>query len=393
MTDSTQKKGYKKKIASQEKRITALKKLLSYYKEITETVREPFLILDSNLYVVTANNAFYKKFKVLKKNTEGKLIYELGNNQWDAPELRELLEHILPKHRVFNNFEVKHEFPVLGHKTMLLNARQVDSKQLILLAIEDVTVQMELQAGADEMTANLIKQRDQLQGLSDAKEEFISLASHQLRTPATAVKQYVGMLTNDYAGKLTKEQMRMLKIAYESNQQQLEIIDDLLRVARVDAGKVYLQKTSCDITREMKTVVRDQAILFKVRDQSVKLNEPRQKVTARFDRKLMRMVLENILDNAGKYSGAGQQVTIDIGQNDEQTTISVKDDGVGIRKKDYQKLFKKFSRIDNPNSVSVIGTGLGLYWAKKILDLHNGSIEVVSKVNRGTTFIVKIPTA
>lgn len=391
MISTKQKTNDKKKIASRDDRITELKKLLLYYKDITETTREPFIILDKDLSVVSANQAFYRKFKVGKKATEGRLIYELGNNQWDAPKLRELLEHILPKHRVLNNYELTHDFPVIGRKTMLLNARQVDSKQLILLAMEDVTAKTELKADSEVMTANLIEQRDQLQGLSDSKDEFISLASHQLRTPATAVKQYVGMLTHDYVGKVSVDQMSMLNIVYESNERQLEIIEDLLRVAKVDAGKVHLDKSSYDMTRQVEIVIKEQAILFKSRGQKVVLNKPSQQVMASIDQRLMLMVLENLLDNASKYSQVGGQVTIDIEQNASHTLVSIKDNGVGIRQSDRQKLFKKFSRIDNPMSASVRGTGLGLYWAKKVLDLHEGSIEVTSKLNEGSTFIIKTP--
>lgn len=381
-----------KKIAIQESRITELKKLLVFYKEITETVREPFLILDKNLYVVSANLAFYHKFKVRKKDTEGKLIYELGDNQWDAPEIRTLLENILPSHRILKNFAVTHDFPTLGHRTILLNARQVDSKQLILLALEDVTERWKLKIDSDEMTKSLIKQRDQLQRLSDAKDEFISLASHQLRTPATVVKQYTGMLGQGYAGGLTEEQLRMLRIAHKSNDRQLEIIDDLLRVARVDAGKVYLDKSYCDVVSQVEEVIEGLSILFKSRGQSVTFNKPKTKMIASIDPKLMLMVLENVLDNAGKYSPEGKKITIDIYQTDKYTVVTIKDHGVGMRKNDLQKLFKKFSRIDNPLSTSVEGTGLGLYWAKKILDLHKGSIKVTSKLNVGSTFKIMTPT-
>src|SRR5665213_2686204 len=234
MSDAGQTKKDKQKLLYQEDRIIELKRLLVYYREITETVREPFIILDKDLCVVTANMSFYRKFKVRKRDTVGRRIYDLGDSQWDAMELRELLEHILPKHRLLNNYEVTHNFPRLGQRTMLLNARQVDSKQLILLAMEDVTAQNKLKIDSDELTANLLKQRDQLKGLNAAKDEFISLASHQLRTPATAVKQYVGMLTHGYAGKVSKDQKVMLDIAYKSNERQLEVIEDLLRVAKVD---------------------------------------------------------------------------------------------------------------------------------------------------------------
>jgi two-component system CheB/CheR fusion protein len=388
--DLKPKRDNQKKLASQDHRIAALKKLLVYYKEITETIREPFIILDEDLCVVSANRAFYRKFKVHKKDTEGKRMYKLGDNQWDAPELRMLLEHILPKRRVLNNYEITLDFPLLGRKTMLLNARQVDSKQLILLAIEDVTEQRALQINSNKMTANLVKQRDQLQGLNDAKDEFISLASHQLRTPATAVKQYVGMLTEGYVGDMSKEQENMLNIAYASNERQLEIIEDLLRVAKVDAGKVYLEKSSYDVVQQVEAVIGSQAILFKSRGQSVVLHKSDEQVYVFIDPKLMLMVLENILDNAGKYSRTGTQITIDIEQNAKHTTISIKDNGVGIRKSDRQKLFKKFSRISNPLSPSVQGTGLGLYWAKKVVDLHDGSIEVTSILHKGSTFTVRI---
>lgn len=391
MTEDRLKLSNQRTIIHQEKRLTALKSLMVYYKEVSETVIGPFIILNKNLHVVTANLAFYRTFKVRKGDTEGKLIYQLGNNQWDSPELRELLERILPKHRVLSNYSVTHDFPTIGNRTIVLNARQVDSKQLILLAMEDITAQLNLKHDTDELTANLIKQRDQLQGLNDAKDEFISLASHQLRTPATVVKQYTGMLTEGFAGKLTKKQTDMLNIVYESNEQQLEIIEDLLRVARVDAGKVYLEKSSCDVAEQIETVIKQQAILFEGRGQTVVLNKPPVDVVAFIDPKLMVMVIANLLDNAGKYSPHGGQVTIDIGQTGSQTIVSIKDNGVGIRKSDLQKLFKKFSRIENSMTESVVGTGLGLYWAKKILDLHGGTIEVKSSLHKGSTFIVKTP--
>jgi signal transduction histidine kinase len=249
-----------------------------------------------------------------------------------------------------------------------------------------------LKLDSDKVTSNLLKQRDQLQLLNDAKDEFIMLASHQLRTPATAVKQYVGMLAQGYAGEMTKDQGKMLNVAYKSNERQLEIIEDLLRVAKVDAGKVYLVKKSYDIGRQVQIAIKEQAVLFKNRKQTIKYTPPPQQAVVHGDSKLILMVIENILDNAGKYSKEGSEITIDIEQADIYTSVSIKDSGVGIRKGDIKKLFEKFVRIDNSLSASVTGTGLGLYWAKKILDLHEGSIEVISKINKGSTFTLKTPT-
>jgi signal transduction histidine kinase len=379
------------KSTNKDNHIAKIKELLGYYKEITETVREPFIILDEYLRVVTANAAFYRKFKVNKKDTVGRRIYELGNNQWDAAELRELLENILPLHKVLNNYAVTHNFPKLGPRTILLNARQVDSKQLILLAMEDVTSQLKFESDISEVTASLIRQRDKLQSLNDAKDEFISLASHQLRTPATAVKQSIGMLSEGYVGELSIDQKKMIAIAYNNSDRQLGIIEDLLRVAKVDAGKLYLEKTSTDLVKLIEKVIEGQAIIFNNRHQRILFIKHEKKVMAIIDKKLISMVIENLLDNAGKYSPNGKQITIQAVQTDISTIISIQDTGVGIRKSDNVKLYKKFSRIDNPFSISVGGSGLGLYWVKEVVDLHGGTIEVTSKINVGSTFTVNIP--
>lgn len=260
-----------------------------------------------------------------------------------------------------------------------------------MLALDDVTEQRALKLNSDIVTKNLIHQRDKLQYLNDAKDEFIALASHQLRTPATIVKQYVNMLAEGYAGELPQGQEDMLTVVSDSNERQLEIIEDLLRVARADAGKVNLSKTSRDLSKEVETAIDSLKSIFKERGQTVLFDKPKEQMTALVDSKLMFMVLENMLDNASKYSPKDTKVTVKIEQNDGDIIISFKDKGVGIRKKDQAKLFKKFSRVHNSLSDSVKGTGLGLYWVKKIIDLHGGGIEVSSTQGGGSTFIVKVP--
>jgi two-component system CheB/CheR fusion protein len=110
-----------------------------YIEILAEMAREPFLILDKNLNVVDANNSFLKTFRVTKNETEGHFVFDLGNKQWNIPKLRELLENILPKRKFFEGFEVEHNFPIIGKRTMVLNAQEVDSAQLIILCFEDIT--------------------------------------------------------------------------------------------------------------------------------------------------------------------------------------------------------------------------------------------------------------
>lgn len=124
----------------------------TYIRTIVDTVREPFLILDKDLCVMAANESFYSTFQVEEKDTENKLVYKLGNGQWDIPSLRNLLEDILPKNTFFKGFEVTHDFPHIGRKVIILNARRIyrESSNLsifppiILLAMEDVTDMMDV---------------------------------------------------------------------------------------------------------------------------------------------------------------------------------------------------------------------------------------------------------
>jgi len=129
-----------------------------YSESIINTVREPLIVLDQDLRVVTASRSFYDVFKVKPQETVGQLIYDLGNNQWNIPKLRELLETILPQKTTFDNYEVEHDFSTIGRRIMLLNARQIQrvlgKERIILLAIEDITERREIENGLEKAAKN-----------------------------------------------------------------------------------------------------------------------------------------------------------------------------------------------------------------------------------------------
>jgi signal transduction histidine kinase len=185
----------------------------------------------------------------------------------------------------------------------------------------------------------------------------------------------------------------LLESAYDSNERQLKIVDDLLRVARVDAGQILLDKTSCDLARCISSVITEQGSIFSSRRQQVVFRPPTQAVAALVDVELMHIVFENLLDNASKYSFEGTTTSVELRQDQSSIYVRVRDKGVGIPKEDQQKLFQKFSRIVNPLSDTVSGTGLGLYWARKIVELHGGTLKVTSRAGKGSTFSVKLPIA
>lgn len=131
----------------------------TYIKTVVDTVREPFVILDGDLKVLSANKTFYSVFQVTEEETVGKKIYDLGNGQWNIPKLKILLEDILPKNTHFDDFKVEHDFPKIGHKIIILNARRVhtieEKKPIMLLAMEDVTKQKQLEDELKEYTRKL----------------------------------------------------------------------------------------------------------------------------------------------------------------------------------------------------------------------------------------------
>jgi PAS domain S-box-containing protein len=255
----------------------------------------------------------------------------------------------------------------------------------------DLTQRKEQEDELRRTNVLLKKQQLDLQLLNASKDDFISLASHQLRTPATGVKQYIGMLIEGFSGTLEKGQQSLLEKAYESNERQLRIISDLLKVAQVDAGKIIPLKTVTDLDEMVSSIIAEQADTFKKRHQDINYQKPEKTVEAKFDSNLIRMVLENIINNASKYSHENTTVSVTLEDKGKTVSIDVKDEGVGILKADIPRLFEKFSRIDNDLSTQVGGSGLGLYWAKKIVDLHGGTITMTSLPGEGTTFSIELP--
>src|SRR5436305_648698 len=165
----------------------------NYALNIVDTVREPLLILDATLRVRSANRAFYQTFHVSSEETENRLIYELGNGQWDIPDLRTLLEDVVPKSSVFNDFELEHTFPIIGRRVMLLNARKLrpgSHAELLVLAMEDVTERRR----AEEEVA---KAKEAAETANKTKSLFLANMSHELRTPLNAILGYSEMLQEE----------------------------------------------------------------------------------------------------------------------------------------------------------------------------------------------------
>jgi len=201
-----------------------------YADSIVETVREPLLVLTSDLRVETANRSFYREFGVSPEETKGRLLYELGSGQWNIPELRQLLEVILPENHSFESFEVDHTFPHIGRQKMLLNARRVYRESShtgrILLAIENITERRKAEAALEQANIWLRRSNDDL-------EQFARVASHDLKSPLRTVATFAQLLERKYADKLGNDARQYISLIAGSLAKMQVLIDDLLRYAQV----------------------------------------------------------------------------------------------------------------------------------------------------------------
>ena len=236
-------------------------------------------------------------------------------------------------------------------------------------------------------------EQEQLVLINKAKDDFISLASHQLRTPATGVKQYVGMVLEGFAGDVPDTIRPFLDKAYESNERQLAIVNDLLQVAQLDAGNLRLHRQPTNLSEMLLSIVSEQSSKFSQRRQRLEYKRNDTDVVIWADSERMRMVFDNLIDNASKYTPEDRTVTVSIHHDNDEVCVSIKDEGVGIAPENIHKVFEKFGRVANSRSDLVGGSGLGLYWAKQIIDLHKGTIEVKSKVGQGSEFVVRVGAA
>jgi signal transduction histidine kinase len=231
--------------------------------------------------------------------------------------------------------------------------------------------------------AKIIIQVDQ------AKTEFLALASHQLRTPATAVQAYATFLKEDYEGAaLSPRQQEFVHEIYRNNHRLLEITDQMLVTIQADSMHDQIDMMPTDLVVLAKEVVQNLQSVLDGRRQTLKLRAPRRLI-ADADAEKMHVIIDNLLSNASKYSSAGGIITLALKSSGSDMVIEVKDSGVGIPKAEQPNIFGKFIRASP--TLDTQGTGLGLYLVKRMAELHGGSVSVTSTPGKGSRFSVKIP--
>lgn len=250
-----------------------------------------------------------------------------------------------------------------------------------------------LQEKVTEATHELKSTNKKLVALDEAKDEFISMASHQLRTPLTSIKGYLSMIIEGDLGKVTTAQEKALKEAFGSSQRMVYLIADFLNVSRIKTGKFLIEPKEVDlpeIVREEITQLREMA---GARDLTLEYEQPEVFPRVMLDDNKIRQVMMNMVDNAIYYTPTGGKITIQLYSTGSEIIFKVVDTGIGVPKHEQHKLFTKFYRAGNARKARPDGTGLGLFMAQKIVAEQGGAIIFESQEGKGSTFGWRFPLA
>ena len=367
-----------------------------YAESIINTVREPLIALDHDLRVISVSRSFYEVFKVKPEETVGQLIYDLGNKQWDIPKLRELLETILPQKATFDNYEVEHDFAAIGRRIMLLNARQIHrvlgKKRIILLAIEDITERREIENGLEKAHEELKALAAELKRAARVKSEFLANMSHELRTPLNSINGFSEVLCDETFGPLNAKQKQYVNNVLTSGKHLLLLINQILDMAKVEAGKMKLALSSLpmkSLLKDISMLVADMVSKKKI-EMSLEIAEDLPNIEA--DELKVKEIIYNLVSNAVKFTPDGGKIGMRAKKIGSEIEVVVWDTGVGIAAENMGKIFEGFFRVDTPYSRVTEGTGLGLPLSKKLVELHGGKFSVESEgLNKGTSVRFTLP--
>jgi signal transduction histidine kinase/CheY-like chemotaxis protein len=363
---------------------------IEHAQDVVDTVREPLLILDANLRVHSANRAFYQTFAVTAEETETRLIYELGNGQWDIPDLRTLLEDILPMSSVFNDYELEHDFPAIGRRIMLLNARQLRQgghAELLVLAMEDVTERRRVES-------EIAKAKEAAETANRTKSLFLANMSHELRTPLNAILGFSEMLQDEAVERNLEEFNVDLQKITTAGRHLLGLINDILDLSKIEAGKMELHLEAFDVAAlitEVATTIERQAAK----------NGNTLEITCAPDIGVMwadlskvRQGLFNLVSNAVKFTHDGRisvAAERQLDQGSEWIMFRVSDTGIGLDPEQIVRLFQPFTQADASTTRKFGGTGLGLALTRRFCQMMNGDVMVESVAGEGSVFTLLLP--
>ncbi len=321
-----------------------------------------------------------------------------------APELK----RVLLGHRIGMSLPLVFQGEVMGflflgeHKGRGYTVRNIRALESILneltiavqnsLFVEEIReLNSSLTQRVDEATRELKSSNRQLQKLDTAKDEFISMASHQLRTPLTSIKGYLDMVLDGDLGKITATQRSVLSEAYISSERMVTLINDFLNVSRLQTGKFIIDKRETDMVEMLKEQVQMLSVVAKQHGLRLDLQVTGKVPRVWVDGDKLRQVMLNMIDNAIYYSAPSTTIDVMLARDGDDVMFSVKDTGIGVPESEKSGLFGKFFRASNARKKRPDGTGVGLFLSRKVVLAHGGDIIFWSKEGKGSVFGFRVP--
>ncbi len=243
-----------------------------------------------------------------------------------------------------------------------------------------------LQQRVEEQTRKYRTANEKLKKLDETKDEFISMASHQLRTPLTSVKGYLSMVLEGDAGKLNKQQEELLKQSFMSSERMVNLIADLLNLSRLNTGKFVIESAPTDLRDVVDQELAQLRESAAAKNITLHYEPPKTFPLLELDTGKIHQVVMNFIDNALYYTPPGGTVTVSLSETPSAVEFRVQDTGIGVPRALQHRLFSKFYRADNARRMRPDGTGLGLFMAKKVIIAHGGSVVFDSEESKGSTF-------
>jgi two-component system CheB/CheR fusion protein len=357
-----------------------------YAAGIVEAVQVPLLVLDEDMRVISANEAFYQAFGSSVAETQKKSLFELSGGAWDVPSLRASLGEMLAKNTRLRGLEVEHEFPHQGRRRMSLSARSVHSRTgvpMLLLALEDITERAELLVHTQQA-------KEEAEKANRAKDQFLATLSHELRTSLSTMLMQAQLLRR---GGMDEARLQRAGEAIErSTKMQVQLIDDLLDVSRIVTGKLRMRFQKILLPEVIQAAIESvsaqadkKSIQFEV-----SLDESLGPVSG--DPTRLQQIVWNLLSNAIKFSADGQRVTVVLERMNGHARLRVSDRGAGIEAASLQSIFDRFMQEDSSSTRLFGGLGLGLAIVRHLVELHGGIVQAESPgKGQGATFTVTLP--
>ena len=349
-----------------------------YADAIIDTMAEPLLVLEPDLRVTRANRAFYQAFQTTPENTIGTMLYALGNEQWNIPSLRELLEKLLRQRSVVRDFQITHNFPRIGLRTMRLNAARVVGRahELILLTMEDIT---QHQVAVERLEA-----------ADHQKDEFLAMLAHELRNPLAAI----GNGLEVWGRKDVDEETQ--RVARAAARRQLDhevgLVDDLLDVSRITRGIIKLNVEPVNLAEIVQNGVAAMRAEIDAHHHELTLALPPGDLAVEGDAMRLEQIVTNLLGNAIKYTPSPGRIEISLVREGDEAVLTFADNGIGMSAEFLPTIFTIFVQAERSLDRKGAGLGLGLALVHQLVGLHHGTVRASSDgPDRGSTFVVRLP--